>query len=240
VMIPLDRQERYREIYRSLRPGHKDSVALYAELVGRYVSSQARVLDAGCGRGGVIELYWREVKQAVGLDADLPSLRQHRCLAQLVRGELASLPFPSACFDLVLCSWLMEHLATPDVVFAELARVLSPGGHLVLVTPNAWNYVTMVQRLIPGRFQEWLAHRIYGRKEIDTFPLAYRANTKGALDDKFRRVGLVNEEFHYVGDPSYVAGNDLLFRLGVWWERITDQGPLRRTKVHLVGSYVKV
>jgi SAM-dependent methyltransferase len=239
-MIPLDRQERYRDVYRSLRPGHKDSVALYEELVGRHITPQARVLDAGCGRGGVIELYWRKVKQAVGLDADLPSLREHRCLKQLVGGDLAWLPFPSACFDLVLCSWLMEHLAAPDVAFAELARVMSAGGRLVLVTPNAWNYVTLVQRLFPDRFQERLARRIYGRKEKDTFPLTYRANTKGALDEKFGRVGLLNEEFHYVGDPSYIAGNDLLFGLGVWWERITDRGPLRRTKVHLVASYVKV
>ncbi len=239
-MIPLDRQERYRDIYRSLRPGYKDSVALYAELVGRYITPQVRVLDAGCGRGGVIELYWKQVKQAVGLDVDLQSLREHRCLEQLVEGDLTRLPFPPACFDLILCSWLMEHLATPEMVFGELARVLRPGGHLVLVTPNAWNYVTLVQRLIPRRFQEWLARRIYGREEKDTFPLAYHANTKGSLDASFRRMGLVNEEFHFVGDPSYVAGNDLLFRLGMWWERITDWGPLRRTKVHLVASYVKV
>jgi len=239
-MIPLDRQERYRDIYRSLRPGHKDSVALYAELVGRHITPHARVLDAGCGRGGVIELYWKKVKQAVGLDADLPSLREHRCLEQLVEGDLTWLPFTAACFDLILCSWLMEHLATPDVVFAELARVLSPGGHLVLVTPNAWNYVTLVQRVVPGRLQEWLARRIYGREGKDTFPLAYRANTKGSLDAKFRRVGLLNEKFHFVGDPSYIAGNDLLFRLGVWWEGISEWGPLRRTKVHLVASYVKV
>jgi len=239
-MIPLDKQERYRDIYRSLRPGYEDSVTLYARLVGRYVTREARVLDAGCGRGGVIELHWEKVKQAVGLDADLPSLKEHRCLEQLVTGDLARVPFPSAYFDLILCSWLMEHLATPDEVFRELARVLIPGGHLVLVTPNAWNYVTLVQRLVPGRFQEWLAGRIYGREQKDTFALAYRANTKGSLDDKFRRVGLVNEEFHFVGDPSYIAGSDLLFRLGVWWERITDWGPLRRTKVHLVASYVKL
>ena len=239
-MIPLDKQERYRDIYRSLRPAYEDSVALYARLVGRYITPQTRVLDAGCGRGGVIELYGEKVKQAVGLDADLLSLREHRCLEQLVEGDLASLPFPSACFDLILCSWLMEHLATPDAVFAELAQVLSSGGHLILVTPNAWNYVTLMQRLVPGSFQEWLARRIYGREEKDTFPLAYRANAKGSLNAKFKRVGLVNEEFHFVGDPSYIAGNDFLFRLGVWWESITDWGPLRRTKVHLVASYVKV
>ncbi len=238
-MIPLGKQERYRDIYRSLRPGYEDAVTLYARLVGEYATPSARILDAGCGRGGVVELYWDKVKQAVGLDADRTSLREHRCLKQLVEGDLAGVPFPSSCFDLVLCSWVVEHLVRPDPVFAELARVLRPGGHLVLLAPNAWNYVTLAQRVVPARLQELLTRTIYGREEKDTFPLAYRANTRGALDSKLERVGLVNEEFHFVGDPTYIAGNDLLFRLGVWWERITDWGPLRRTKVHLVASYVK-
>jgi SAM-dependent methyltransferase len=238
-MIPLDKQERYRDLYRSLRPGYEDSVAVYARLVGRHITPQSRVLDAGCGRGGVIELYWEKVMQAVGLDADLPSLREHRCLEQLVVGDLERLPFASACFDLILCSWIMEHLARPDAVFEELARVLQRDGHLVLLAPNAWNYVTIVQRLIPGRFQRRLTRSVYGRDDKDTFALVYRANTRRSLDSRFKEVGLVNEEFHLVGDPSYVAGNDLLFRLGVWWERFTDWGPLRNTKVHLVASYVK-
>jgi SAM-dependent methyltransferase len=238
-MIPLDRQERYRDIYRSLRPGYEDGVSLYARLVGRYATPEARVLDAGCGRGGVIELYWEGVKQAVGVDADLDSLVEHRCLEQLARVDLAKLPFPSASFDLVLCSWVLEHLAQPDAVFGELARVLRLGGHLVLLAPNAWNYVTLAQRLIPESFQHWLTRTVYGREEKDTFALAYRANTRRALDGRLRNVGLVNEEFHFVGDPSYVAANDLLFRLAVAWERVTDRGPLRKTKVHLVASYVK-
>lgn len=239
-MIPLEQQERYRDLYRSLRPEYEDSVALYARLVGKHITPQSTVLDAGCGRGGVIELYWDKVRRAVGLDADLPSLREHRCLEELVAGDLARLPFREACFDLVLCSWIMEHLAKPDAVLQELARVLQDGGHLVLLAPNAWNYLTIVQRLIPGRFQRRLARSVYGRDDKDTFSLVYRANTRRSLDSGFKRVGLVNEEFHLVGDPSYVAGNDLLFKLGVWWERITDWGPLRHTKVHLVASYVKV
>jgi SAM-dependent methyltransferase len=239
-MIPLDKQERYRDLYRRLRPQYEDSVAVYARLVGRYITPQSTVLDAGCGRGGVIELYWDKVRQAVGLDADLPSLREHRCLEELVAGDLKRLPFPAACFDLIMCSWIMEHLTRPDAVFEELARVLQPGGHVVLLAPNAWNYVTIVQRLIPGRFQRQLTRSVYGREDKDTFPLAYRANTRRSLDSRLKRVGLVNEEFHFVGDPSYVAGNDVMFRLGVWWERITDWGPLRNAKVHLVASYAKV
>ena len=239
-MIPLDKQERYRDIYRSLRPGYEDGVTLYARLVGQHIAPEARVLDAGCGRGGVIELYWEEVQQAVGMDSDPESLSEHRCLQQLVRGDLAQLPFATASFDLVLCSWVLEHLGRPGAVLEELARVLRAGGHLVLLAPNAWNYVTLAQRLVPGRFQRWLTRRIYARDDKDTFPLAYKANTRSALDTGLSRVGLINEEFHFVGDPSYVAGNDLLFKLAMVWEEITDRGPLRGTKVHLVASYVRV
>ncbi len=238
-MIPLDRQQRYRDLYRSLRPGYEDGVSLYARLVGRYATPETRVLDAGCGRGGVIELYWERVKQAVGVDVDLDSLVEHRCLEQLAMVDLAELPFPSSSFDLVLCSWVVEHLAQPGAVFAEVARVLCVGGHLVLLAPNAWNYVTLAQRLVPGTFQHRLTRAVYARDDKDTFALAYRANTRGALDRRLRDVGLVNEEFHFVGDPSYVAANDFLFRLAVAWERVTDWGPLRNTKVHLVASYVK-
>jgi len=239
-MIPLEKQERYRDIYRSQRPGYEDGVAVYAKLVGKYLTPEATVLDAGCGRGGIIELYCEAVKQAVGVDSDLDSLSEHRCLEQLVRGNLAELPFPDASFDVVMCSWVLEHLAQPEVVLEELARVLCPGGHLVLLAPNAWNYVTFAQRLVPGRFQRRLTRTIYARDDKDTFALAYRANTRRALDRVLGRIGLVNEEFHFVGDPSYVAGNDLLYGLAKAWERMTDWGPLRSTKVHLVASYVKV
>jgi SAM-dependent methyltransferase len=238
-MIPLDRQERYRDLYRSLRPGYRDGVEVYAGLVERYITPETRILDAGCGRGGVIERYGRLAKQAVGVDGDLSSLGEHRCLRQLVQGDLERLPFVAGCFDLVLCSWVVEHLTNPDPVFQELARVLRPGGHLVILAPNAWNYVVLAQRLVPGRLQRRLTRAVYDREDKDTFPLAYRANTRRSLDGQLRHAGFVNEEFHVVGDPSYVAGNDALFRLAVAWERITDWGPLRDTKVHLVASYVK-
>jgi len=81
--------------------------------------------------------------------------------------------------------------------------------------------------------------KVYGRSEADTFPVAYRANTRCRLDALLGRAGLQCEEFHYIGDPSYIAFNNLLFRLGMLIERFTDLGPLRALKVHLVASYVK-
>jgi len=238
-VIPLEKQNRYRAIYQDMNPGYKHSGSIYEGLVKRHLTPKARVLDAGCGRGGVIELYAEKVGQAVGLDTDLTSLREHRCLKQLVVGSLATMPFPADLFDVVLCSWVVEHLEEPSAVFREIARVLNKRGHLLLLTPNAWGYITLINRLLPARLRRWLVRTVYGRQSKDTFPAFYRANSKGRLDAKLHRVGLRNEEFYYVGDPSYIAFNDLFFILGLLLERLTDWPPLHRLKVHLVASYLK-
>jgi len=238
-MIPLEKQNRYRGVYQDMNPGYNHSGSIYEGLVKRHLTPRARVLDAGCGRGGVIELYAEKVRQAVGLDTDLTSLREHRCLKQLVVGSLATMPFPGDLFDVVLCGWVVEHLEEPEAVFREMARVLNKRGHLLLLTPSAWSYVTLVNRLLPARLRRWLVHTVYGRQSKDIFPPFYRANSKGRLDAKLHRVGLRNEEFYYVGDPSYIAFNDAFFKLGVLLERLTDWPPLRPLKVHLVASYLK-
>ncbi|NEE21973.1 class I SAM-dependent methyltransferase, partial [Streptomyces sp. SID7499] len=60
----------------------------------------------------------------------------------VVRGELehGGLPLADGCADAVLFSEILEHLVDPDQALDELRRVLRPGGHLMLSTPNlaAW------------------------------------------------------------------------------------------------------
>lgn len=238
-MIPLDQQDRYRELYRTLRPNYRTSGQIYEGLVAKHITPETRVLDAGCGRAGVIGLFRDKARLTVGLDADLASLCDNVGLHQAVLGRLTELPFAAASFDLVISSWVIEHLPEPETVFAEIARVLRWGGHFIFLTPNAWNYVVLINRLTPAWLQRRLVPRLYGRQEKDTFPVVYRANTRRKLDDKLGRAGLRCEEFHYVGDPSYIAANDLLFKMGVLLERLTDYGSLRSLKVHLVASYVK-
>ncbi len=238
-MISLDRQNLYRRLYRELKPGYQTSGQVYEDLVARSITSETRVLDAGCGRVGVLSLYKDKAALAVGLDAEFASLKDNLGLDHLVAGDLNKMPFVDGSFDLVLSTWVIEHLRTPDIAFAEIARVLRRGGRFIFLTPNAWNYVVLANRLIPAWLQRRLVPKVYGRSKADTFPTAYKANTKRRLDEKLGRVGLRCEEFHYIGDPSYIAANDLLFRLGVFLERLTDYGPLRSLKVHLVASYVK-
>src|SRR5665213_3490487 len=58
-LLPLDTQDAYRDRYRAMRPGWRSSGEQLEALVRSHLTPQSHVLDLGCGRGGVVELFWR-------------------------------------------------------------------------------------------------------------------------------------------------------------------------------------
>ena len=115
ALLPLTLQNAYRSRYRAMRPEWRSSGDQLEALVRSKVTPESRVLDLGCGRGGVVELVWRDVKLATGLDPDSPSLAEHRAPGMpVIRGVGERLPFADASFDLVVCVWVLEHLEEPD------------------------------------------------------------------------------------------------------------------------------
>jgi ubiquinone/menaquinone biosynthesis C-methylase UbiE len=239
-LLSLDRQNRYRERYRALRPGWRRSGDIYESFARRAVTPEAagavRVLDAGGGSGGVLELFSPQLRLAVAVDLDLPSLLQHRAPAvRRAASDLAHLPFPDGLFDLVLCSWVLEHLAQPEQQVAEVVRVLKPGGRFVFITPNSRNPVTFLNRTVPRLLQNRLVSLLYGRADKDTYPVMYRANTLQRIDCLATAVGLRAVQVELVSDPSYLAFNDLLFAGAVLLEAVLPE----ERYVHIVGDYVK-
>jgi len=193
-MLPLSKQNAYRERFKKLRPGWRTSGEEFEGLTRKHIGPGARVLDLGCGRGGVMELFWREAQLVVGLDPDHASLVEHRTrtpdpsgfqnpkgLASypLVCGLGEALPFSAGAFDLVIAMWVLEHLPRPEAVLAEVRRVLRPGGRFIFLTPNALHPLVRANRLgaaLPA-LQRRLVPRLYARAEADTFRVRYRANT---------------------------------------------------------------
>ena len=103
-----------------------------------------RVLEAGSGTGRLVShlALEREVR-GVGLDyswqANLGAAQSARAVGArttFVSGDLVHLPFPSDDFDLVFSDSVIEHLADPLAAVAEMARVVRPGGHVIVTTPN--------------------------------------------------------------------------------------------------------
>jgi SAM-dependent methyltransferase len=238
ALLPLTLQNAYRARYRAMRPGWRSSGDQLESMVRGYVTPEASVLDLGCGRGGVVELFWRDVRLATGLDPDVPSLTGHRAPGMpVLRGIGERLPFAAASFDLVVCVWVLEHLKRPLSVFSEVRRVLRPGGHFVFLTPNLRNPLLVLNRIGKALplLQTGLVSRFYGRREADTFPVQYRANTVGALRRLAAASGLEVVELRVVPDPTYLAVNGLMFTTSVFAERLMPKG----WGVHLVGDLTR-
>ncbi|TAN34629.1 class I SAM-dependent methyltransferase [bacterium] len=238
ALLPLTLQNTYRARYRAMRPEWRSSGDQLEALVRGRLTRESRVLDLGCGRGGVVELFWRDVRLAAGLDPDSPSLAEHRAPGMpIIRGVGESLPFADGAFDLIVCLWVLEHLKAPQTVLAEVRRVLRPGGHFVFLTPNLSNPLLLLNRIgkaLPG-LQRRLVPRLYGRVEADTFPVQYRANSARALRALAAASGLRVAELRAVPDPTYLALNRLMFRAAVLSERVMP----RSWGVHLLGDLTR-
>ena len=175
----------------------------------------------------------------VGVDPDVASLREHRLVALPRLAALSDgLPFRSASFDLIFCSWLLEHLSRPFQTFAEIGRVLRPGGSFVFITPNGRHPLALLNHNLGrvAQIQGWLVSGLYGRSTADAFPTTYQANTTGQLQRLAQISGLHLSQLHTIPDPSYLAFHPLLFRLMCHVEeRLSDE-----RKLHLVGVMKKL
>ncbi len=236
-MLSLDQQNRYRDLYQAQQPNWRPATDVFAEAVADRSRPDSRVLDLGCGRGGLVEqLNPRPL--VIGVDPDMVSLVGHR-LPRLPRAAAFShaLPFESGVFDIVYATWLLEHLDFPERTLNEVGRVLRPGGVFIFITPNARHPLSVVNRTLGqlGRWQQALVGRAYGRAGDDTFPTRYLANTAGDLQTLAQTAGLSLAHLATVPDPTYLAFTPALFRLTVHAEALL---PADR-HIHLVGMMEK-
>jgi SAM-dependent methyltransferase len=170
----------------------------YAKLIAEHLKPQTRWLDAGTGSRILEEDLdplenWlvQQGGMTVGMDVQLT---QHRNIRTLVGGSIYDLPFADGSFDLVTCNMVMEHLGEPARAVAEIARVLSRGGVVIVNTPNLWNYGVManaiLSKVMPEQWRLGLVRASDSREPKDIFPVRYRANTVRRLSAVFAAGGL--------------------------------------------------
>ena len=105
-----------------------------------------RVLDVGCGTGADLKLYQRGGCTVSGVDLSAAMLKAARkslgAGADLRSGDAARLPFPDSTFDLVLSTYTLHTIARARraAVLQELARVVKPGGKLLLTDFHPGSY----------------------------------------------------------------------------------------------------
>ncbi|MEF7616692.1 class I SAM-dependent methyltransferase [Aquincola sp. MAHUQ-54] len=106
----------------------------------RLLPAQAggRLLDVGCGSGEWLATMRRHGWQVAGVEFDdtAAALARSRGLA-VATGTLEQQRFAPASFDAITLNHVIEHVPDPAATLRECARLLRPGGRLVLFTPNA-------------------------------------------------------------------------------------------------------
>ena len=132
--------ERIRALH---APEHDVEDAIARHLTSIHIEN---FLDAGTGTGRMLELIAPHAKRAVGIDVspDMLAIARDRLLRENIRnaqvrlGDIYRLPFPNggnggiAGFDVVLFHQVLHYLDDPGAAVAEAARVMMPGGRLLI------------------------------------------------------------------------------------------------------------
>lgn len=110
---------------------------LVERIAARHIAAAAarwgagRTLDVGCGAQPYAPLF----ADYTGLEFDLQRYEQ---TPPVVCGSALELPFATDSFDTVFSSQVLEHVPEPWRMVEEMARVLKPGGYLILSAPHIW------------------------------------------------------------------------------------------------------
>jgi SAM-dependent methyltransferase len=126
-------------------------------------SGKSRLLDAGCGTGGLLHRLAQADPAAIriGLDRDPLACRFAHSRADVAQGSIDALPFTDTAFDAIFSADVLCHRGVDgDAALAELRRCLKPGGLLVLNLPAyQWLY-SAHDRAVDNA-------RRYGRGEVE-------------------------------------------------------------------------
>ena len=128
-----------------LHPG--DDSPTYERNLRRYklasesIRGSATVLDVACGAGHGSALLAKEGGMVVGVDLSMDTLQYCRreyigSATHFVLMDAHNLAFANGCFDAVVTLETIEHLRDPDGFVAEIARIISDTGTVILSTPN--------------------------------------------------------------------------------------------------------
>ena len=246
-------REWYQRLKRQIVPELTFNQTLYEDVLAQHVSPKSVWMDAGCGHRVLpnwraeseLELVKR-ARVALGCDVDVAAIRVHRSLKNRVISDLGHLPFKSGTVTLITCNMVAEHLDYPEPVFREFARVLAPGGDIIVHTPFRWSYFAVVSALTPQFIKSKIGRLLDDRPVHDYYPVRYRCNTPRRLRTLFRRVGLQEVRASLFASDAilqFLANSSvgrLILRMELYLLRLSLNRRWRFLRLSICGVYRKV
>lgn len=205
----------------------------------------ARVLDIGCGRGELVfYAASRGAKYAIGIDYSQESIaisreardqqsEERQKNTRFFKADATRLPFPNSSFDYIFCTEVWEHLYPEEVatMLAEIRRVLSPHGILVVHTAPTWIFNDYTYRFWCYPLSSLLLFffMLFTGK---TYPNILHPS---ALRGEYERSMHVNESSHWA---VYTALQREGFSARVWSTNQTVNKPILSWKDRIFNAVV--
>ena len=140
---------------------HGGKLTMIDRLIRPHLKTDSKLLEVGCGAGNLLLQATVRGSYPVALDLAKQALafvrsrlreaksgseapRDFMCIQSI--GEL--LPLASDSFECILLSEVIEHLERPQISIKEAARVLRPGGRLLVTTPNYRSFWPLMERAV--------------------------------------------------------------------------------------------
>lgn len=221
-------------------PASRDPVRAFVEDLNALVKPEHVVLDVGAGAGHLNSYALKgKCKRIVGIDLD-PRVATNPLLDEGVVADAGAPKFAAEMFDVIFSIYVLEHVEKPDEFAAEMARILKPGGVLMILTPNRFHYVPLISALTPSRFHKWL-NSLRGRAHADTFPTFYRMNSRSSLKRVMEAHGMKVERFKMLEvQPNYLLFSLPTFWCGAVYERVVrSTDALAGIRVNIIGTFRK-
>ena len=159
------------------------------------------VLDCGCGTGAVLTLLHaaHPEMRLTGIDLadEMIGVAQSRGLEQVtfIVGDCENLPFDDCSFDAIICSHSFHHYPHPQRFFGAAARILRPGGRLIIrdnTGPTLWLLKKNLYTIPKGNRKSHMGDvKFYSRREVAAF-----CQTAGLSMELFEERG--NHKMHCV------------------------------------------
>jgi SAM-dependent methyltransferase len=205
------------------------------------VGPETTWLDVGCGaellpaNRPLARLLSERCRRLVGLD---PSDNILRNTVVHERAQCMLEDYPAGeRFDLISMRMVAEHIENPEAAVAALARLLKPGGRVVVYTVNKWSPASVLAAVTPMAFHHWLKRILWSANPIDTFPTVYLMNSRKELRRLFEQGGMREEAFHYLDDCRAFARWPATLAMELGLLRVLRGLGLRYPELCLLGVY---
>lgn len=176
----------------------------YEAIVAQLVTPGVWWADIGCGRDifpsnpSLAKELSERCGFLFGIDPD-PNIRQNTLISENFEGMVENCNTEYR-FDLITLRMVAEHIVDPDRSVAKLAQLAKPGGLVVIYTPYKWAPVSILAALVPNRFHYRIKRLFWGGEERDTFPTAFKLNTRPTLAHYFGEHGMAEVFFAHLDD----------------------------------------